>query len=36
MTLFLLAQGKKIDAIKRTREATGLGLKEAKDYVEGL
>ena len=32
----LLAQGKKIDAIKRAREAAGLGLKEAKDYVEGL
>ncbi len=32
----LLAQDKKIEAIKRTREATGLGLKEAKDYVEGL
>lgn len=32
----LVAQGKKIEAIKRTREATGLGLKEAKDYVDGL
>ena len=32
----LTAQGKKIEAIKRTREATGLGLKEAKDYVDGL
>jgi ribosomal protein L7/L12 len=32
----LVAQGKKIDAIKRVREMTGLGLKEAKDYVEQL
>lgn len=29
-----LAQGKKIDAIKRVRELTRLGLKEAKDLVE--
>jgi ribosomal protein L7/L12 len=32
----LLAGGNKIAAIKRLRELTGLGLKEAKDYVEGL
>ena len=32
----LLAAGRKIDAIKRAREATGLGLKEAKDLVEGV
>jgi len=32
----LLAQGKKIDAIKRFREETGAGLKEAKDAVEAL
>lgn len=32
----LLAQGKKIDAIKEVRTVTGIGLKEAKDYVEGL
>jgi ribosomal protein L7/L12 len=32
----LLAAGRKIDAIKRAREATGLGLKEAKDLVEQL
>jgi ribosomal protein L7/L12 len=32
----LVAQGRKIEAIKRVREATGLGLKEAKDYVEAL
>jgi ribosomal protein L7/L12 len=29
-----LSQGKKVDAIKIVREATGLGLKEAKDAVE--
>ncbi|MFM2247901.1 MAG: hypothetical protein RL071_3976 [Pseudomonadota bacterium] len=32
----LLSAGRKIDAIKRAREATGLGLKEAKDLVDGL
>jgi ribosomal protein L7/L12 len=32
----LLAQGNKIQAIKRVREITGMGLKEAKDYVEAL
>ena len=32
----LAADGQKIDAIKRLREATGLGLKEAKDVVESL
>jgi ribosomal protein L7/L12 len=30
----LLSQGRKIDAIKKVREATGWGLKEAKDYIE--
>jgi hypothetical protein len=30
----LLRKGRKIDAIKAVREATGLGLKEAKDAVE--
>lgn len=29
------ADGKKIPAIKAVREATGLGLKEAKEIVEG-
>lgn len=29
-----LRSGNKIEAIKRLREATGLGLKEAKDLVE--
>jgi ribosomal protein L7/L12 len=32
----LLAQGKKIEAIKEVRAATGVGLKQAKDYVDGL
>ncbi|MFI6998996.1 ribosomal protein L7/L12 [Nocardia sp. NPDC050175] len=30
----ILADGKKIQAIKRYRELTGAGLKEAKDAVE--
>ncbi|ULT54473.1 ribosomal protein L7/L12 [Neobacillus drentensis] len=32
----LIAEGKKIKAIKRYRMETGLGLKEAKDYVDSL
>jgi ribosomal protein L7/L12 len=32
----LVARGNKIEAIKRLRDLTGLGLKEAKDYVESL
>jgi ribosomal protein L7/L12 len=31
-----LRRGQKIDAIKAYREATGAGLKEAKEYVEEL
>ena len=31
-----LARGKKIEAIKLYREATGTGLKEAKDFVDAL
>jgi large subunit ribosomal protein L7/L12 len=35
-TVFLVASGeKKINVIKEVREITGLGLKEAKDLVEG-
>ena len=34
--LDLLRKGRKIEAIKRYREATGAGLKEAKDAVEAL
>jgi hypothetical protein len=29
-----LRSGNKIEAIKAVRDATGMGLKEAKDYVE--
>ena len=32
----LIAEGKKIKAIKKYRIVTGLGLKEAKDYVDSL
>ena len=32
----LVKSGQKIQAIKLYREQTGVGLKEAKDYVEGL
>ena len=31
-----LATGKKIQAIKIYREATGQGLKEAKDFIDAL
>jgi large subunit ribosomal protein L7/L12 len=34
--LSLLREGKKIEAIKHYREATGAGLKEAKDAVERI
>ena len=32
----LLLAGKKIEAIKQYREASGLGLKESKDAVETI
>lgn len=32
----LAASGKKIEAIKEVRAATGWGLKESKDYVDRL
>ena len=32
----LVMQGKKLEAIKVLREQTGLGLREAKDVVDGL
>ena len=32
----LIALGKKIPAIKKLSEDTGIGLKEAKDYVDKL
>ncbi|MBK8285400.1 MAG: ribosomal protein L7/L12 [Ahniella sp.] len=31
-----LRSGQKIEAIKRLREQTGLGLKECKDLVDAL
>jgi hypothetical protein len=34
--LGLLKQAGKIAAIKRYRERTGVGLKQAKDFVEAL
>lgn len=32
----LISEGKKIEAIKKYRMATGLGLLEAKEYVDSL
>lgn len=32
----LIRQNRKIEAIKRLRDQTGLGLKEAKDAVEAI
>jgi uncharacterized protein YecA (UPF0149 family) len=32
----LLAQGQKVEAVKRVLKATGWGLKESKDYVDAL
>ena len=32
----LLDNGRKIEAVKRVRELSGAGLKEAKDYVDNL
>jgi ribosomal protein L7/L12 len=32
----LLRDGKKIEAIRVYREQTGVGLKEAKDFIDGL
>ncbi len=34
--LSLLKQGRKIEAIKLYREKTGVGLKEAKDFIDAL
>lgn len=34
--LTLVRGGQKIEAIKRYREQTGLGLKESKDAIDGL
>ncbi|MEG1254929.1 ribosomal protein L7/L12 [Clostridium sp.] len=32
----LIGEGKKVKAIKKLRMATGMGLKEAKEYVDNL
>ncbi len=32
----LILEGKKIKAIKKYRMATGIGLKEGKDYIDAL
>ena len=32
----LVAEGKNVEVVRRCREITGLGLKEAKEYVDGL
>ncbi len=32
----LILEGKKVEAIKRYRIATGLTLKEAKEYIDSL
>jgi len=32
----LVAAGRKVLAVKRVREATGWGLRKAKDYVDAL
>jgi Ribosomal protein L7/L12 C-terminal domain len=34
--LALVREGHRIEAIKRLRERTGVGLKEAKEYVDQL
>lgn len=32
----LVSEGKKIEAIKKLRQTTGLGLKEANEYIDSL
>lgn len=32
----LISKGKKIKAIKRYRDVTGIGLKESKEYIDKL
>lgn len=32
----LVSEGKNVEAVRRCRGITGLGLKEAKEYVDGL
>lgn len=32
----LLSEGKNVEAVRKCREITGLGLKESKEYVDNL
>ena len=32
----LVSEGKNVEAVRKCREITGLGLKEAKEYVDGF
>ncbi|WP_252250014.1 50S ribosomal protein L7/L12 [Clostridium sp. ZBS13] len=32
----LILEGKKVEAIKKYRNASGLGLKESKEYIDSL
>ncbi|KFX54906.1 50S ribosomal protein L7/L12 [Clostridium botulinum] len=32
----LILEGKKVEAIKKYRNATGIGLKESKEYIDSL
>lgn len=32
----LISEGKSVEAVRKCREITGLGLKEAKEYVDRL
>ncbi|MBU5437250.1 ribosomal protein L7/L12 [Tissierella sp. MSJ-40] len=32
----LISEGKKVEAVKKLREFTGMGLKEAKEYIDKL
>ncbi len=32
----LVAEGNNVEAVRRCREITGIGLKEAKEYVDGI
>ena len=34
--LYSLSRGQKIEALRIVRAMTGMGLKEAKDYIESL
>jgi len=32
----LVSEGKSVEAVRRCREIMGIGLKEAKEYVDGI